>query len=283
MRKPFIIHAIALFMAMPMVLDLSAQDGEAVFKQNCSACHMMGKRLVGPDLTGVTEKRSDAWLRKFIHSSQSMVKSGDPDAVAIFNEFNQMIMIDQPLSDPDLDAVLGYLAGFGKPAQQADASVVVEPEAPIEYTADDIEQGMTLFTGGPHGGGPSCVSCHNAGTSGIPGGLLAKDLTHVYARMGHAGITGIMGAPPFPAMASAYSGVAALTEEEIHALAAYLYEVDRTSPVEIAQAGSGGYISMMIWGLAGLVAIMALAAITWWKRLHNPVRHEIIERQIRSI
>ena len=46
--------------------QISAQsDGAAIFKANCTACHMIGGgRLVGPDLQGITEKRTKDWLKK---------------------------------------------------------------------------------------------------------------------------------------------------------------------------------------------------------------------------
>lgn len=56
------------------------QDGEAIYKQICTACHKFGQKLIGPDLTGVNEKRSEEWLISFIKSSQSMIKSGYPEA-----------------------------------------------------------------------------------------------------------------------------------------------------------------------------------------------------------
>lgn len=274
---PLLVAALALT-AAPRAL---AQDGAAIFKQNCSACHKMGGRMVGPDLTGITEKMPEEWLRKFIHSSQGMVKSGDKDAVAIWEEYNKTVMPDQPLSDADLGAVLGYLGSFGKQAPAVGkAAAPVQEEAPMVFTEADVEQGRRLFQGHLSGGGPGCVSCHNATARGvIPGGLLAKDLTHVYGRMGQAGIAGILGAPPFPAMAAAYNGGAALTDQEIKALTAFFKDTDAHTVGEHA----GGKDTMLMWGGAGLVAILLLVAATWAKRLRRPVRHEIDKRQLRTI
>ena len=99
--------------------DALAQDGEQLFKQNCMACHKMGTRLVGPDLTGVTERRSEDWIRSFISNSQAMVKAGDADAVAIFKEFNNVPMTSFPMSDAELTALVGYLARFGAAEEAA--------------------------------------------------------------------------------------------------------------------------------------------------------------------
>lgn len=70
----------------------------------------MGQRLIGPDLIGINQKRSEEWLIPFIKSSQTMIKSGDADAIAIYEEFNQMMMNDQThLSDDDIRSVLSYI------------------------------------------------------------------------------------------------------------------------------------------------------------------------------
>jgi len=48
--------------------------GEQVFNTTCFACHTIGGgRLIGPDLAGVHEKRSQEWLEKFVKSSHVSV------------------------------------------------------------------------------------------------------------------------------------------------------------------------------------------------------------------
>ncbi len=65
----------------------NANEGQDLFKLTCAACHTVGKgKLVGPDLQNISEKRSQDWLVSFIKSSGTMIKSGDADAVAIFEE-----------------------------------------------------------------------------------------------------------------------------------------------------------------------------------------------------
>lgn len=278
--------ALAMVMFLTHSNAVEAQDGEQIFKQNCSACHKMGTRLVGPDLTGVTERRSEEWIKKFITNSQAMVQAGDADAVALFEEFNKIPMTSFPLSDAELTAVIGYLGGFGAAAATTVApAAAVATEAPIEYTEENVADGRAYFQGGKRlsGGGPSCVSCHNVTNDQvIPGGLMAKDLTNAFSRMGgHAGVAGILGAPPFPAMTNSYAGSAAITEAEVHALAAFLKSVDDASDVN--EAGTAGQTSMLIWGLVGLVAIFIWVALVWRARLRQSVKEDILKRQLRSI
>lgn len=276
---------LATIISTSMVLGANAQDGEQLFIRNCSACHKMGTRLVGPDLTGVTERRSEDWIKSFITNSQAMVKAGDADAVAIFNEF-KVPMTSFPLSDAELNALVDYLKGFNAKAEteNTETEEVVE-EAPFEYTEEDVHNGRSYFQGGKHlsGGGPSCITCHNVTSDQvIPGGLLAKDLTNAFGRMGgQAGVAGILGAPPFPAMTNAYSGKAALTEEEIHAIAAFLSDADNSSDQDVA--GFEGEGRMLIWGFGGLILIFIWVAVVWRVRLRQSVKEDILKRQLRSI
>jgi cytochrome c551/c552 len=91
--------------------QVSAQsDGAAIFKANCTACHMIGGgRLVGPDLQGITEKRTKDWLKKWINSSSELIASGDADAIAIFEEYNKVAMTNFYFSDEDSEALYAYL------------------------------------------------------------------------------------------------------------------------------------------------------------------------------
>ncbi|MEK7696869.1 MAG: cytochrome c, partial [Pseudomonadota bacterium] len=93
----------------------SAQEsGKEIFQKSCAACHSIGGgRLVGPDLKGVNDKRPEDWLLKFTKSSQTLVKSGDKTAVALFEEFNKIPMPDQALSDEQIKKVLAHIKETG--------------------------------------------------------------------------------------------------------------------------------------------------------------------------
>ena len=91
--------------------SLAQSDGEQIFKANCTACHTIGGgRLIGPDLSGVTEKREDKWLKSWITNSQDLIASGDADAIAIFEEYNKTAMTPFDFSDEELTAILAYIA-----------------------------------------------------------------------------------------------------------------------------------------------------------------------------
>lgn len=266
---------------------LSAQDGEGLFKQNCGACHKVGGgRLVGPDLAGVTTKRSEEWLMKWTKGSQALIKSGDADAKAIFDEFGGLVMPDQALPDGDIKAIYAFISAKSSGAS-ATASAEGEKKEPVpdasnNASVEDIEKGMRLFTGAiplSHGGA-ACISCHNVQYKGvIPGGLLAKDLTTAFSRLGgDAGLLGLLGAPPFPAMTQAYKDKP-ITEQEIAYLTAFLNKVDK----DTANQQKASFDPLLLGGVLGTGGIFILIFAIWYGRKRFTVKKEIYNRQIKSI
>lgn len=87
--------------------DIAA--GEALFKQNCAACHQLDRKSVGPPLRGVGGMFDRDWLYDWIRDSQALVRAGDPQAVKLFEDYNRLIMTPFPgLSDEDIDNILAY-------------------------------------------------------------------------------------------------------------------------------------------------------------------------------
>jgi protein SCO1/2 len=91
-------------------MDLTDRPGEVLFRRVCTPCHTVGVgNRVGPDLRGVTEKRSRDWLHKFVGNPISFTKSGDPDAVALSKAYPNVQMPMLGLSDTDVDDLIAYL------------------------------------------------------------------------------------------------------------------------------------------------------------------------------
>lgn len=86
------------------------QNGLELFDAKCIACHAISERpKVGPGLANVTERKSDEWIAQFVRNSSELILSGDVDAVAIFNEYNQIPMPAYELSDNEMKSLLSYL------------------------------------------------------------------------------------------------------------------------------------------------------------------------------
>lgn len=93
------------------------EEGRAIFISRCAACHSVNKVMTGPALAGVEQRRSPEWITQFIHSSQSMVKAGDKDAVLLFQQFNKVAMPDHPdLTNEHIKSIVHYIKSESKPA-----------------------------------------------------------------------------------------------------------------------------------------------------------------------
>ena len=93
---------------------MSAQEadpiaGKKLFNANCAACHKLKKKAVGPALKGVSAKYDKEWLYSWIKNSSAMIKAGDAQAVAIWEEYNRTAMNAFPqLSNQDIDNIIAY-------------------------------------------------------------------------------------------------------------------------------------------------------------------------------
>ena len=125
-------------LAFVLVTSLSAfsQDaakGKELFNANCAACHKLDGKATGPALRDVAAKYDKEWLYKWIKNSGELIKSGDAQAVKVFEENNKVPMTAFPqLSNEDIDNILAYTS------EPAPAAPAVVPGAPVagEATAD---------------------------------------------------------------------------------------------------------------------------------------------------
>jgi len=89
-----------------------AKKGKAIFtSKGCNACHTVGKmgKMAGPDLAGVTERRSHDWLKRWLKNPTEMIGS-DSIADAMVIEAKNVKMPNMKLSDSDIDALMNYFA-----------------------------------------------------------------------------------------------------------------------------------------------------------------------------
>ena len=84
--------------------------GQKIFKANCTPCHRIHQKLIGPPLAGVLERRDSIWVIKMIKNSAQLIASGDPTAVKLFREYNGTQMTSfTSFSDEELRSLLEYI------------------------------------------------------------------------------------------------------------------------------------------------------------------------------
>jgi len=125
-----LLKSVAIFLCLfsTSFLANAQNSGEALFKANCAACHAVtSKKLVGPGLEGIQNKRSKEWLYKWIQNSQELIASGDKDAIAVFEEYSKIVMPAQAVTNEEIDLMLEYIAN--PPASVASATSGSSEEA----------------------------------------------------------------------------------------------------------------------------------------------------------
>lgn len=88
---------------------LLAAVGERDFRSRaCIACHKVGEgRFVGPDLAGVTRRRSYEWFRSMVANPDSMIRN-DSTATALWRQFATP-MTDQRAKPGQIRSIWEYL------------------------------------------------------------------------------------------------------------------------------------------------------------------------------
>ncbi len=84
-----------------------AAAGEAIFKTNCTACHKLDKRFIGPSPKGILERRSPEWIMNMILDPKLMTEQ-DRCAKDLLVEFNGAAMANQNLTVEETRSILEY-------------------------------------------------------------------------------------------------------------------------------------------------------------------------------
>ncbi|WP_340065068.1 c-type cytochrome [Ascidiimonas aurantiaca] len=122
------------------------ENGKALFKANCAACHALNKRMTGPPLAGIADKYDREWLYSWIRNSAAMIADGDPQAIAIWEEYNRVPMNAFPqLSNEDIDDIIAYtMAPPPAPAPAEADGAPVEVADPSGVPNEIILVGLAL-------------------------------------------------------------------------------------------------------------------------------------------
>jgi len=88
-------------------LDISR--AQYVFESRCASCHTIGGGdRIGPDLLGVTQRREQRWLMRYLREPERVLAERDPAAVALFAKYKQVRMPNLGLGDDDIASLIGY-------------------------------------------------------------------------------------------------------------------------------------------------------------------------------
>ena len=69
---------------------------------------MANRKLIGPAMKGIYERRSPEWVMNMLLNPAEMLKK-DPVAIALLKEYNNIMMLNQNLSNEEARSITEYL------------------------------------------------------------------------------------------------------------------------------------------------------------------------------
>ena len=102
----------------PIDEHLAEQGGKLFQTKGCTACHAFGKRVTGPDLAGVSMRRTATWLENQILHPETMVKE-DPIARELFAQY-ALQMPNQKVQPEEAKAIIEYFKDQDHEANEKD-------------------------------------------------------------------------------------------------------------------------------------------------------------------
>ncbi len=129
--------------------SLSAQDGEALFKSKCNACHLLDKNSTGPMLKDVKKKwadaSEDALLVDWVKNSAALIAGGKSKMANEIKDFSPMEMPVQDVTKEDVDAILSFVDNYApkveEPVATADPKTLVKEVKMVP----NYNQNLTFF------------------------------------------------------------------------------------------------------------------------------------------
>ena len=85
------------------------QGGTLFNEWQCSTCHQIQGKKVGPGLAGIYNRRDLPWLYAFIKNSSQVIASGDEYAVNLYNEYNNLQMPNHDLADEEILSIIAWV------------------------------------------------------------------------------------------------------------------------------------------------------------------------------
>lgn len=256
----------------------SSAEGQALFGSKCYSCHNIGSGdKQGPDLKGVTTRRTKEWLHEFINTPAAVNSKGDPIATQLFKKFYPTVMPDQALTPEQIDSILAMNTDLTNKNQ-----VFVPAGAKLSraIVPSDVNGGWQFFTGRARlqNGGTACISCHSIkGVGMFGGGTLGPDLTGVNIKYRDPELISILQNPNFPTMSTVFA-THRLNDEEIVQLFALFQDAKLKHPVPPPQTGITTLDPrFFVIGVASMLLALALLNFAWRKRLRG-VREELVGR-----
>ncbi len=114
---------IVFVLSLVSFIKVSAQDGKALFNNNCASCHNPSKDMTGPKLGDVLERDPyNGDMSKIVHWVQNVDKllATDPYYKGLMAKYGARMTPFPSLSDKDITAIIDYTAKAATPTTTVD-------------------------------------------------------------------------------------------------------------------------------------------------------------------
>jgi len=115
-------------------------SGAKLFKGNCTVCHAIDEKVIGPALRDVHKRRPLAWIQAFVKNSQKVIQSGDDYAVKLYEEYKKTEMTSFDFSDDEIISIVAYIK-----AESAKEKMVEVAEIGLAGTSPAPSQDSSEF------------------------------------------------------------------------------------------------------------------------------------------
>lgn len=148
MKLNKLLFLLAAFFLGAKLTMADVAEGEKLFNANCTSCHAINDKVVGPALKDVDKRQSEAWLIKWIQNSQAVIKSGDEYANKLYKEYNQSAMTAFPqLKDDQVKSILAYIKTGGAATTVENGTPTATAKTEGSFYSEGLLIGLLIFAG----------------------------------------------------------------------------------------------------------------------------------------
>ncbi|MEJ1239988.1 PQQ-dependent sugar dehydrogenase [Chryseolinea sp. T2] len=137
--------------SLPVSDTAAIASGEAIFKQDCSACHTFDRDAIGPRLGGVTASATGEWIISFISDPKKMIDSGDERANKLYDRFKTIMPAFSQYDKEKMQQIFAFLKskeGVAKEETADDPNALKDP-IPEKIAMSDLIAELKLVANIP--------------------------------------------------------------------------------------------------------------------------------------
>ena len=123
-------------------------NGRVLFEENCSICHAIDEKIIGPPLRDVHKRRPEAWMIRFIRNSQKVIQSGDEYAVQLYEEYGKTQMTAFDFSDEEILSIIDYIKSESEKSLEVTDSAGTSMETPSIHSDTRTPAYLFFIIGG---------------------------------------------------------------------------------------------------------------------------------------